>query len=55
MEKDSINFITSRLVYKDDVSPGKEYVFIKNLSEGNYYINTVQKTGIVMFPSLLKG
>ncbi len=55
MEKDSINFLTSRLVYKDEVSPGKEFVFIKNLSEDNYYINTVQKTGIVMFPSLLKG
>jgi hypothetical protein len=55
MEKDSNNFLTSRLVYKDEVSPGKEYVFIKNLSEGNYYINTVHKTGIVMFPSLLKG
>ncbi len=55
MEKDSINFLTSRLVYKDEVSPGKEFVFIKNLSEDNYYINTVQKTGVVMLPSLLKG
>ena len=55
MEKDSINFLTSRLVYKDDVSPGEEYVFIKNLPEGIYYIDTVQKTGILLFPSALKG
>ena len=54
MEKDSINFLSSRLMYKDNVSPGKEYVFIKNLSEGTYYIDTVQKTGDVILPSLLK-